>query len=158
MSVLTPSAEMMQAVVDLAAADPATLAPAALANHVHLIKTDVNPDTYHYSAGDEASFTGAGAKSAGVGAQTVYTDSVTQDRVILIKDPAGGWVWVCTVAPLPDPETIFAVVLTDNADAVTLGVYQLLPPIVITNIGDAVVVGSLEFRFPPAFMEPESSP
>lgn len=149
---LIPSALLQAEVVTLLAADPDTIAPAADACKVHLIKVEVNPDTYVFSAADEATFNGATAKSAGVGAQPTFTDPVTQDKVIQIKEPAGGWLWICVGGADPS-QTIFAVCLTNLAGDETYGTVALLPPPEIRNEGDAVDVGSLELRFRAGFMD-----
>lgn len=152
MAQLTPRPVLNAAVPALLAADPATLAPPALANHVHLIVTAINPITYDFNPVNEATFTGSAAKLVGVGTQVSYLDPITSEWVIILKEPVGGWTWTCTVTP-GAPETVTALCVTDNADAVTLGSCLLTQgPTTITNAGDGVTEGDIEIRFNVGFM------
>lgn len=128
---------LLDALVNLLAADTATLANAA-ALHLHLAMAPFTPAVNLVVAGmTEATFTGAGAKSAGVGAQGVFVDPVSGLRTILILEPAGGWQWQCTVTPAP-AQSIYGVYLTDNADAVLLGSELFAQPIVISAAGQGI--------------------
>lgn len=153
-----PTAVLSKRVPDMLAADATTLAPVALANHVHLINALFNPapDTI-FDPTKEATFTGGGAKSAGIGAQQSFRDPVNNDRVVELLEPAGGWTWICTVTP-GAAETIYGVIITDNADAVTFASFLFAVPVVITNAGDAVVVDNLQLRLALGFMYPQPGP
>lgn len=149
---LKPSAALRPNGVGLIAADAGTLAPAMNANHVHLIKVPFVPDySTTFNSMNEATFTGGAAKSAGTGTQPNFRDPVTGNFVIDLKEPAGGWVWICTADPV-SPETIYGVIITDNADAVTLGSGLLDNPVTISASGDAVDVGDLQYLFASDFM------
>lgn len=149
---LVPASALRPAAVALLAADAATLAPAANANKVHLMKAPFVPDYgTPFNAADEATFTGGAAKSAGLAAQPTYRDPVNGEYVIDLKEPVGGWVWVCTADPAA-PETIYGVVVTDNASAVVLGSGLLDEPVEIASSGDGVDIGDVQFRFPSNFM------
>lgn len=149
---LSPSATLSDAPPALLAADATTLAPAANANQVHLIINPINPETYIFNAADEATFTGGAAKNVGLGAQTVFRDPVTSDWIVILKEPVGGWTWVCTVTP-GAPETAYAVCVTDNAGTTTLGSGLLTQgPTVISAAGDGVAEGDIVLRFPPGYM------
>jgi hypothetical protein len=132
------------AMLDLLAADTATLANAA-ALHLHLAKNSFTPAPGLTLAGlTEADFTGATALDAGIGAQNVFYDPVRQAYVLQILEPAGGWHWDCTVTPAPS-QTIFGVYLTDNADAVLYG-SQLLPvPVLISAAGQGLDFANAPF-------------
>ena len=122
----------------LLAADPATMAPAALALHVHLIQAPFVPgDTTDFTALVEADFTGSTAKAAGVGACQTFNDPVTQQLAIQLNEPVGGWHWKATDA-VNLPQTIYGYAVTDNADAVTLGSALLPSPAVLLAALDAV--------------------
>lgn len=144
-----PTSVIVDAARDLLAADTGTLAPAALAVHVHLIAEPFVPglDT-DFTALTEATFTGGAAKSAGVGPQQSFNDP-GGNRVVQLLEPAGGWHWQCTVAP-GAPETIYGIVYTDNADAVTYGSALLDSPVVITAVGDSVDVPNVRISLPPS--------
>lgn len=149
---LKPAAALQPAAVALLAADAATLAPAANANHVHLIKVPFVPDyATPFNAADEATFAGGAAKSAGLAAQPSYRDPVTGEFVINLKEPVGGWVWIATADPAA-AETIYGVVVTDNTDADVIGSGLLDEPVEIASLGDGVDIGDIQLRFPPDFM------
>lgn len=93
-----------------------------------------------------ATFTGSAPIAGTAGAQGVGTDPLTLDQVVTNLAPAGGWRYVCTVAP-GSPETIYGYALTDNAGAVLLAVEILPSPIPIQSIGDEVDLGAVTFNF-----------
>jgi len=142
---LYPTNVLQASIPPLVAADTAFLA-AVTAMHVHLVLDAISPglDTDFLTL-TEPTFTGGAAKNAGTGAQTTFFDPLTGQRVIQLLEPAGGWSWICTVAPA-SAETVNAVVVTDTADTVTLGSQVLDDPVTITNIGDAITVGTLQLR------------
>lgn len=129
---------IQDAMRDLLAADPATLAPVANGVKVHLIAAAFVPaDNTDFTTLTEATFTGSAAKTAGVGTQQSFFDAATNSNVIQLLEPAGGWHWQATVAPAT-PETIYGWCVTDNASADTYGSELFDTPPVITAIGDAV--------------------
>lgn len=137
---MQPTTVLVAATAELLAADAATLAPPALANHVHLIAAAFTPGvTTDFTALTAATFTGSAAKSAGVGAQTAGIDPATGRRKVIFLEPAGGWNWECTVAP-GAPETIYGYAVTDNADTVTLGSKLLPTPVTVSAVGHLVSV------------------
>lgn len=144
---MQPTNVVLEALADLLAEDTATLAPAALANHVHLIQEAFTPgvDT-DFTTLLAADFTGSTAKNVGVGAQQVFIDAETSERVIQLLEPAGGWHWEATDG-VNLPQTIYGVVLTDNANAVTLGSALLPEPIVLSGAGQGFNLNQLQFRF-----------
>jgi hypothetical protein len=145
---MTPTNEILQALVDLLAADTATLG-SVTAMKVHLVAANFTPDP-ELTIGDLtlATFTGSAAKLAGTGTQQVFSDPVTGYRTIQILEPAGGWTWECTATP-GAPETIYGVALTDNAGTDLYSTMLFNSPITISLIGQAVVVANLQFQFPP---------
>lgn len=145
---MVPTTVIEAALADLLAADPATLAPAALANHVHLIIAPFvpSPDTDLASL-TPATFTGSTPKNAGVGTQQSFVDPLTGNRVVQLLEPAGGWHWQCTAAPAA-PETVYGYVVTDNADAVTYGSALLDEPVEIADVGDALDIDQVRYTIP----------
>ena len=69
---MIPTRALWTAIADLLAADANTLAPAALANHVHLAAAPFTP-SLDLELGDltEATFVGSAEKNTTVGAQQV---------------------------------------------------------------------------------------
>lgn len=128
---------LLDKLVDLLAADISTLAAVA-AMHLHIAKAAFTPGPgLTLAALTEATFTGAAAKNAGIGTQTVFVDPTTGLRTIQVLEPAGGWTWLCTVTP-GTPETIFGVYLTDNADAVLYAAALLTPNVTISAAGQGL--------------------
>jgi hypothetical protein len=132
----------------LLATDATTLAPVALANHVHLIMAPFVPGPgTDFTALTEAVFPGYAAKSAGVGAQQSFNDPATGNRIVQLLEPAGGWHFLCTGDPGVDV-TIYGFVVTDNADLVTFGSEIFVPHLVITQAGDAVDIAQVRYSIP----------
>lgn len=143
---MTPSPAMLDTLNTLLATDAGSLADPANALHVHLANAAFNPASV-LVPGDisEATFTGSAAIAAGLGAQQDFDDPVTGLRVVQIKEPAGGWHWLCTADPLT-PETIYGWYLTDNTDAVLYGSALFGTPVVITQAGQAIDLGNVRFE------------
>lgn len=139
---------LREAAVDAIAADAGTIAPAANACHVHLVIADFDPDgETDVTALTLATFTGSAAKSAGIGAQQSFVDQQEGKRVVQLLEPAGGWTYICTVAPAA-PETVYGVVVTDNADAVTLAAGKLDAPVTVSEVGHSVSIDNLRLSVP----------
>jgi len=144
---VVPTNVLLQAQVDLLGADPATLAPAALANHLHLAMSPFTPSpNLDVSGVVEATFNTYTALDIGVGTQQIFIDPVTGLRVIQLLEPAGGLHWQTgTNANLP--QTIYGYYLTDNADLVMLGSDLLDQPVLLTDAGQGVDIGNVKLRF-----------
>jgi hypothetical protein len=144
---MTPTQLILQAIVDLLAADPTTLAPPANANHVHLAMAPFTPSpNVVIGSFTEATFTGYTPKNVGVGAQQDFYDPVTGLKTIQLLEPAGGWHWQ-TTGTTNLPQTIYGYYVTDNTDAVVLGCALLDSPVLLTDAGQSVDVGYLRFNF-----------
>src|SRR5262245_12419019 len=128
---MIPSRTLWEAIQNLAAADVATLNPAA-ANKVHLTTTNFTP-SLDIAVGTLAAhtFTGSAALATGTGAPSTYYDVVSGYRVIELKEPVGGWHWSCTAAPTT-PETIYGWFVTDSTGATLLGSGRLASPVTIS--------------------------
>jgi len=144
---MIPTNVILDEISNLLAADPATLAPVALACHVHLMKAPFTPGpTTAFSALNEATFAGSTAKDAGVGPQQEFRDPITGLRIVQLLEPAGGWHWQCTADPTP-AEVIYGFIVTDNTDAVTYGSALLSAPVTIAAAGQAVDLPWIRFTF-----------
>jgi len=91
-----------------------------------------------------ATFTGS-TPLAGDTTQEAGVDPATGEQVITVIAPAGGWRFECTVAP-GSPETIFGFALRQSSTAALLGTALLATPVTITNVGDFIDLGAIEFR------------
>jgi len=147
---MQPTQAIVNSLASLLAADVAFMAAAAVKN-VHLVKAPFTPDlTTDWTAmtADEADFDGYAVKTAAAGAQQSFTNPITNERVAQFIEPAGGWHWETTgVTNLP--QTIYGFVVTDLADAVTLGSALLDEPVELTAADQAIDVDQLRFTFVP---------
>lgn len=143
-----PSNLLLDRFRDLLAADATTIAPAVGGTRLHLAKAPFVPSpSLTLASLIEADFAGYASLVAGTGTQQTFFDPVTGLRIIQILEPAGGWFWEATGAPVP-VQVISGVYLTDNAVTVLYG-SQLLPaPVTISSIGDGVVLGNARFSVP----------
>lgn len=89
-----------------------------------------------------ATFTGSTPKVVTTGNQTVLYDSETARRGVLLKEPVGGFNFVCTSAP-GAPETVFGWALLFDAGSSVWAVNKLETPVVITSAGDFVGIPAL---------------
>src|SRR6266851_2618070 len=131
----------------LLAGDNSTLAPVALNNIVSLVKQPFTVNENLTLAGLMlATFTGSTPKAGTLGPQGSGIDPATQQQVVTILAPAGGWRWVCTGTPAT-PETLYGYILTDSTGTVILGAAELLNPLLISEIGDEIDLGSVMITF-----------
>jgi len=150
---MVPSNVILDELQTLLATDATTLADPANALHVHLAVNGFTPGNALTVADfTEATFTGATALAAGLGAQQEFTDPATGDRCVQLLEPAGGWHWVCT-AGTGLPQTVYGYYVTDNTDAVLYGCDRLDTPMVINATGQAVDIPYVRFAFVSPTME-----
>jgi len=144
---MQPTLEIFNQLTILLAADTATIAPAANPPKLKLSKAAFTPNQNNVPADfTEADFDGYAPIAAIVGAQNVGVDPLTQERLVEMKIPAGGWRWVVTgLTNLP--QQIFGAYLTDNAGAIVFGAALFDGPITLDNLPQVVEVGSVTFRF-----------
>jgi len=130
----------------LLAADTSTLAPAVLANKVALIKAAFTPsENLAFSDLTLADFDGSTPLDCGTGTQPEGLDPNTNDALIALKTPAGGWRWE-TTGTTNLPQEIFGFALLDNALAVVLAAELLPTPQQLTGVNQAVALGSIGIR------------
>lgn len=144
---MIPSQAILDQITDLLAADATTIAPAALACHVHLAIAPFSPGAgLDIATLVEATFTGGGAISAGLGAQDVFTDPASGLKIIQLLEPAGGWHWDCTA--LTDlPQTVYGYWVSDNTDAVLYGSALLDAPLFLNAVGQGIDLPWIRFTF-----------
>lgn len=150
---MQPTNVILDRIGTLLAADATTLAPAALATHVHLIREPFTPDLVtDFTTLTPADFDGYAAKSAGVGAQQYFEDPSTGNRIVQLLEPAGGWHWETTgVTNLP--QTIYGFVVTDNADLITYGSGLLDSPVELLAANQGIDLANLRFSVLPTAVE-----
>lgn len=134
--------KMMQ----LLAADTATLAQAADPNHVVLLMEPVTPSEALVMADvTPATFDGATPIEVELGTQGEGTDPNTDDGLISILPPADGFRWETTgVTNLP--QTIYGFALTNEAQTTLFGAEALEVPIVLTGVNQVVQLPAVQFR------------
>jgi len=134
--------KMMQ----LLAADAATLAQAADPNHVVLLMEPVTPSEGLVMADvTPADFTGSTPIEVELGAQGEGLDANTDDGIISILPPVGGWRWE-TTGTTNLPQTIYGFALTNEAETTLYGAEALETPIVLTGVNQVVQLPAVEFR------------
>lgn len=143
---MIPSQSVADAMVALLAADTATLANAT-PNKVALVASSFTPSrALALGAITLATFTGSTPLSAGSGTQQVFTDPVTGLKLIQVKEPAGGWNWICSATPTL-PETIYGWVLLVNDLSAILGSGLLDTPIPVAASGQGLSIPYIRMSF-----------
>lgn len=141
---------------DLLSDDTVTFNQATNALEVHAMKAPFTEslDTAFVS-GDEATFPGYAIVDVELGPQEIYYDPLTQEYVLELIPPAGGFHFE-RGAGAGAAQDIHGVIVTTNAAAVVLG-SQLLEngPVTITNEGDGFTVPMLQVRIPVTALTPE---
>ncbi len=99
-----------------------------------------------------ATFTGSAPKLYEDDSNGVpFVDPVSGVLYINSPEPASpGWNFICTTAPA-SPETIYGFIVTDNAGTVLYGAQRFDSPVIVTSIGDAVDIQSIQWAWPPTF-------
>lgn len=143
---MIPSLALFKTQQSLLAADTTLLANAT-ANKVSLVASSFVPSqTLDISTLTLASFTGATALAAGTGVQQVFLDPVTNQWQIQIKEPSGGWNWICTADPSP-AQTMYGWILTNGAIDTILASGLLAAPIPISASGQGLSIPYLRLGF-----------
>jgi hypothetical protein len=136
-----PTQDLFRAMLELLAADTATLSPAADELHLHLVVNSIIPGRA-LVIGDLtlATFPGYASLVIPLGDQAVGFDPVRGEWFIGITEPEGGFRWQANAAVDPT-QTAFAVALTDNTDADLYGAALLPTPVLVQSDGDVVEIG-----------------
>ncbi len=133
-----PTLALREKAMKLLAADTATLAPAALANKMVLSKaTFIASEATKFADLTLADFDGSTPIDCGTGTQPEGLNPGTNDAVIDLLSPAGGFRWETTgVTHLP--QTIFGYALLNNAMDTVLASELFANPITLTAINQRV--------------------
>ena len=142
-----PTYALFDELRDLLATDPSSLAPLANNLNLHLSKSNFTPNQDRVVADfTEANFDGYSAIQSVLGAQDALTDPLTNERIVRMKIPAGGWHWA--VSGLTHlPQTIYGFYLTDSTNAALWGCNLFPEPIPLQAVGQFVDIDDLIFRF-----------
>lgn len=131
---------------ELLAADPTTLAPVTAINQMMLVKSVFVPDENLVLADlTPADFAGSTPLVIPDGAVPVGIDPATQEQVISIPPPAGGYRWEAT-STLNLPQTIYGFAFFDGDTPRLLATALFPTPIAILGIGDTVEFGPADLR------------
>lgn len=139
---------------DLLGDDTLTLSPTTAVDlNVHLAKNDFAPGpSLELADLEEADFGGYAVLNPSA-APLKLIDPATQDGIVQLTEPAGGWNWVASGSPPANvPQTIYGVYITDNDDLTLYAAARLDTPIVIAQAGDFINPGKLQVRFPIGFL------
>ena len=127
-------------------ADDVTFLAAAGGNKVVLLKADFTPDeNLTFADITVADFDGYAAKTPTAGAQQVGTDPLTQEQLVTLVEPVGGWRWA-TTGLTNLPQTIYGYALLDTTGAILYAIEHLATPLNLQAIGNEVNLGSVNFR------------
>lgn len=131
----------------LLAADPTTLAPAANPNKIALIVAPFAlSENLTAGALTFASSNGLLPLAGVAGAQSVGQDPTTQEQIIQILPPSGGWKWL-TSGSFTSAITIYGYALVDTTLA-TLIAAALLPTAINVNApGYIIDIDPVELTF-----------
>lgn len=91
-----------------------------------------------------ANFDGSTALDVALDDQQVGTDPLTNQQKVTLVEPLGGWRWEVT-GTTNLPQNIFGVALLTAASASLLAVEKLPTPITLTEIGQEINLGTLDF-------------
>jgi len=132
---------------ELLAADVDTVGPVAADNLVQLIREPFTAaETLVLADIVLADFTGSTGKIVPAGTQPVANDPATQEQVISIQPPAGGFRWE-TTALTNLPQTIYGYAFIDADTPQLLATAQLDTPVTLQAVGEVVDIGAVELRF-----------
>lgn len=136
------------AAMALLAADTNTLAPAADAIYIALVKNQIAPSEGIVLADcDLADFDGSNPLAVGLNAQPEGYDPTTDDSIIDLKPPAGGFRWITTgVTNLP--QTIYGFVLLNHAQDTVLASELLAVAQPLSLLGQRIDLGDVLLRLP----------
>lgn len=143
---MVPSQSIFDAMVTLLAADATGLANTT-ANKLALVVSTFTPSRSLALANITlATFTGSTPLSVGTGTQQVFVDPISNLKLIQLKEPAGGFNWICTATP-GTPETVYGWALLVNDLSAILGSGLLDTPIPISAAGQGVSIPYCRMAF-----------
>lgn len=129
----------------LLAADTTTLAQAADANVMVLLKADFAPgENLPFGSLLAADFDGSTPLACGLAAQPEALDPTTGDSRITLKSPVGGWRWQTTgITNLP--QTIYGYALMNKNKDAYFGAEKLPVPVTLAAADQVVEFGPVDF-------------
>lgn len=94
-----------------------------------------------------ADFTGSTAKACGAGEAQAGINPLTGQRMIRLREPAGGFEWFVTGTPNL-PQTIYGYAVTNNAGDALVAVALLDDPVTLTAEGQVIDIPQPIVEFP----------
>lgn len=143
---MIPSIDLWQDIIDKAAADTDFLGSATELKVYLVVSNFVPSRNLDIDSLTLASFTGSAAKTAGEAPQDVFEDPVSGRTVIQIKEPLGGWNWICTADPV-EPQTVYGYIVTDGAGTGLIGSALLDNTVQISTAGQGLSIPYIRLRF-----------
>ncbi len=149
---MLPTKVLEAAIAAAIGADVTTLAEATPFVEVQLYKAAFTPgpDLVPGSV-TEADFDGYGAKHAASAATQVFTDPATGEKLIQVREPAGGWHWE-TSGITHLPMTIYGYGLAKSDGSALYATATFDTPIVLNGSGQGIDVPQVRLRLPSGFM------
>jgi len=146
---MIPIAQLRLAALELLGADTATLNPGVGDEvEIMLVQNDFAPaESLVLADVTLANFAGSTAIAAAAGAQPVLADPGTNDAIMDIKMPAGGFRWE-TTALTNLPQTIYGYVLMDSAHTVVYASERFTSPITLTAVNQRIDIGQPTITLP----------
>jgi hypothetical protein len=121
---------------------------APTAPRVALVTTDFTEDkSLAFEDFAQATFVGSTPKVVTFGAQNLVVEQVTERFGIVLKEPAGGFNFICASAP-GSPETITGYIVYNGDDETLYAMHRFDEDKIIAGVGDYVQLPA-EFGFVP---------
>jgi hypothetical protein len=142
---MTPAASLVAQMATALASSPPLDQVSAL-NRVGLVMAPFTPSpTTAFADLTLATFTGATPKTVALGAQEAAQDPVSNQQIVTIVEPVGGWRFV-TADAVNLPQTIYGFALWDSTSPETLIGSQLLPnAVTLTAAAQEINLGTVKF-------------
>lgn len=112
---------------------------------VWLIASNFTPPISDPTVPTTATFTGSTEKEAALGDADVYIDPTNGKSYIQLKEPAGGWSWICTATP-GAAETIYGYMVTNAGKTECYGATKFSTPYVINAAGQGIQIGQVRYE------------
>jgi len=142
---MIPTLAIREKMAQLLAADTATLAPSSSPPVVALVMAQFNPSEY-LTAGDLtlATFDGSAPIPCQTGPQNEALDPATNDAIIDMVPPVGGWRWETTgTANLP--QTIYGFALLKGDLSTVYGAALLPAPVTLSGVNQRLELDAVNF-------------
>ena len=143
--IVIPVSAVLAQIANLIATDVTELNAIARVN-VHLAQAPFTPGPgLTLGALTEATFNTYAAIAQAAGVPNTYTDPATEEWLVQLLQPIGGWQW--SAGSLADlPQTIYGWYVTDNANANLFYAELFAAPVTLAAIGNGVNIDQVNVR------------